>query len=162
MTVTSPVTDNEITLRIPAEDRAAMKETATKHGLTYTQVYLAIEAGTIKPLKVTPAKRRVWVGVKFYLTTEQADLLFAEAERLNTTPSKIVRAKMFLLPKTPTQRPVKAKSLYLKNAVAEPVRAALAELRDLPKYSHTKLMPEGAALVEVAGILILREANLNR
>lgn len=160
MTAASPVTNNEIPVRVRVEERAAVK--ALKGNLTYTQYCLGVREG-ILPLVKLPAsayqtKFKNWGVMKLYVTDAVFAVLSADAEKRGTTISRALRADIFQPPKTPVPV-VKAKSLRLKNVVPDPTREALAVVRDQPEFGYTALMSEGAALVEIAGVLLEREAK---
>lgn len=160
MTAASPVTDNEMPLRMRVEERAAAK--AMKGDLTYTQFFLAVKEGILPPVKlpasVYKAKYKRWCAPKIYPTAEQAAVLIADAERRGITVSKAIRADVFQPPKNLAPA-VKAESLRLNHPVADPVRDDLDVVRKRPEFGYTALMTEGAALIEIAGVLLAREAK---
>lgn len=161
MTTASPVTNNEFPIRMRASQREAMKKRKEKDGLTYTEFCFEVKEGKQKRVRVLAsarkAKRDPWVALKFYTTDEQADFLIADAEKRGITVSRAVVADIFLAPKNPVP-PVKAKELRLKNTVSDETQDYLAALRECPEYDYTKLMSEPHAFVEIASVLLKREA----
>ena len=164
MSVTDPVTSNEVVIRMRATEREAFRKAKDKAGLTYAEYALEVKDGKRKRLRVPAAAQKSkhvsWCVAKFYVTAEQKAFLEADAERRGTTVSKAVRADIFEPPKTQTP-PAKAKSLHISKVISGEVRDYLAAVRSLPEYEYTKLMSEQEAFVVIAGVLFKREALSN-
>lgn len=162
MTVTNPVTANEVVVRLRAPERDAAKKRKDKRGLTYTQFCFDVLEGKEKAVSVPVADQKAkhisWCVVKLYVTDSQLAFLEADAEKRGISVSKAIRADIFKPQKHAPMTPVKAKNLQLRNSVPEETRDYLEAVSDLPDFEYTKLMSEPQRFVAIAGILLKREA----